>query len=160
MTSAFGPGLACRSGDDEAPRARFVLAPSGYQAAEKPLGQAKWGFGEHAAAMIPQSAPHLSSVKLRSSPWLARRAEFFHSLIDLEEAVPGARPGKGRKNPPKMTQKETMQVIARARRILHSHDPDSNATTKKYLRDVARTCGCHWKWSERILDSIQMMKAR
>jgi len=59
-----------------------------------------------------------------------------------------------------MTQKETMRVIARARRILHSHDPDSNATTKKYLRDVARTCGYHWKWSERILDSIQMMKAR
>jgi len=43
-----------------------------YQAVEKPLEQAKWGFGEHAAATIPQSAPHLSSVKLRSSLRLAR----------------------------------------------------------------------------------------
>jgi len=43
-----------------------------YQAVEKPLGQAKWGFGKQAAAPIPQSARYLSSASLRFSHRLAR----------------------------------------------------------------------------------------
>jgi len=54
------------------PRAAGPVRASGYQAVEKPLGQAKWGFGEQAAAPTPQSARHFSPIRLRLSHRLAR----------------------------------------------------------------------------------------
>jgi len=38
----------------------------------KPLGQAKWGFGEQAVATIPQSLRHVSSMQLRIGGRLVR----------------------------------------------------------------------------------------
>jgi len=47
-------------------------APCPCQAVEKPLGQAKWGFGEQAVATVPLSLNRISSVQLRFSRRLAR----------------------------------------------------------------------------------------
>jgi len=69
-------GVSMVSGETWSLRSGLAAVTAGsevaYQAVEKPLDQAKWGFGEQAASPIPQSVRHLFAARPRFSRGLAR----------------------------------------------------------------------------------------